>query len=128
MNLHGIASRYVSKVNPLVQAELYVNMGWIEGRGAKRIAQWAPPIIRTMQIQALDSSDTTHNDEMNTSISTHRIYVYGVLNDLTRANQLGGDKIQILTGRQAGAVFLVTSILEQWPDWVCALATLQTVP
>ena len=125
MNLHGMAARYVGSVNPLVEGQVFINTGWTGELNTKRVPTYADPITKLMQIQALETSDLEHNDALNKSGSTHKIYISGDLQGVMRANKSGGDKITMTTGTLAGFSFLVTSVLEGWPDWTCVSVTLQ---
>lgn len=128
MNLHGIVSAAVATVNPRRLGQIFISTGATQVNSGKRTPTYADPITLPMQVQALETRDLQQLDGLNKSGSTHKIYVSGSLQGLVRVNNSGGDLIKLLTGENAGRTFLVTAVLEDWPDWTCVSVTLQNDP
>ncbi|MES2866502.1 MAG: hypothetical protein V4703_07040 [Actinomycetota bacterium] len=79
------------------------------------------PITVPMQVQALEQRDLLHLDSLNIQGCTHKLYMTGRLQGLVRASRDNGDLVTLANGDR----YLVTAILEGWPDWTCAAVTLQ---
>ena len=73
------------------------------------------------QIQPLTFRDLQMIDAVNVQGTQRAIYVSGHVNGLVRIARKGGDLIITPDNR----VWLVTLVLEQWPDWVKVAVTLQ---
>lgn len=73
------------------------------------------------QVQPLSYKDIEHVDSLNIGGYRRAIYISGRLDALVRMNQKGGDLVILADG----TVWLVATVLEQWPDWVKVAATLQ---
>lgn len=73
------------------------------------------------QVQPLTYRDIEHLSGLNIQGYQRGIYINGTLDGLVRIDEKGGDLIQTPDGRW----WLVTLVLEQWPDWVKVAVTLQ---
>lgn len=124
MNLHGIVSGAIGMINPLIPISVQISTGSTTAASGKRAPSYANPVTLQGQVQPLSSKDLRQLDALNIQGSERAIYVNGILNGVVRFNQKGGDLITIVGGVNAG-VWLVTTVLEQWPDWVKVAVTLQ---
>jgi hypothetical protein len=126
MNLRGIVAGYTGAVNPQVRGLVSVatSSAVIKSDGA-RVATYAPAVESMMQVQALTTKAIAHVDALNVAGSTHSIYITGRLQGLIRAENVGGDLIQLLDGNYKGRTFYVEAVLEDWPDWTHVAASMQ---
>jgi len=120
MNLRRIANSVTTAVNPNVSVTLLKSNGYTIGPGLTQIPSYADPIVGPAQIQALDGDDLKHLDGLNLQGSIRAIYMYGLLAGVLRPDETGGDIIQI-----DGRNWLVTKVLETWPNWTKAVIVLQ---
>lgn len=120
MNLHAVASRVVGVVNPPRYGTVRISTGSTVAPGGHRTPAYR--IVRNvqMQIQELSERDLRQVNGLNVAGSTHTIYLFGRLDGLVRPDNKGGDLIEF-----DGRVWLVTALLEDWPDWCRVSVTLQ---
>jgi hypothetical protein len=120
--LHAIVAGAVGAVNPQVQATLISGQGgYTTQSDGTQVPVLAPPVTVTVQVQGLSVPDLQKLDSLNVQNSTHKVYMSGILDAANRTRVTGGDTITL----DSGEVYLVTQVLEQWPDWVAASVTLQ---
>jgi len=127
VNLHGMAAPYVAVINPHTVATLYKNTGYITGLDGKQSPEYASSAMM-IQVQSLTETDLRQLDNMNVSGSTHTIYLMGVVQTVMRADGQGGDFLTFPSPSALGGplrTWLVTAVLEQWPDWVKVAVALQ---
>ncbi len=113
MNLHSIASRVVSIVNPMTTVQWYESLGYaIVDR--VQVPLFAPHVELQAQVQALTIKDIKQIDGLNLQGSaTNSAYIYGdAVQSVVREDRKGGD-IFIFGGWE----YLVFAVLEIWPDW-----------
>lgn len=120
MNLHAIAAGVIGAVNPHTPGLVHISLGSTVGPDFRQIPAYAAPQIALMQIQSLSTKDLQQLDSLNISGSTRAIYLSGNLNGLVRPMGKGGDLVSF-----GGQVWLVTAVLEGWPDWCKVSVTLQ---
>lgn len=122
MNLHSIVARSVGAVNPLVPCSVQQSTGYTTQPNGARVPAYAPARGGVLaQVQALTTKNLHQLDSLNIAGSTHTIYLSGDLEAVQRIKNIGGDLITLANG----GLFLVTAVLERWPDWVCCSVTLQ---
>jgi hypothetical protein len=63
-------------------------------------------------------------DSLNLQGDFQAIYINGHVAGLVRPNNKGGDLITLQDGRN----YLVTTVLEDWPDWCKVAVTQQNNP
>lgn len=125
MNLHGIAGPYIAAVNPMLPGVVQISSGYTTNPDGVRVPQYRqPPSNVIAQVQALTAENLRFLEGLGVQGSTVSIYLNGELDGIVRVQNKGGDLVTIPQGRAAG-VYLVTAVLEQWPDWVKVAATLQ---
>lgn len=76
------------------------------------------------QIQPMTWRDLQQIEGLNLQGTRWKAYLHGEVDGIVRPEKKGGDLIVISTGRHQGT-WLVTQVLEQFPDWICAAITLQ---
>jgi hypothetical protein len=122
MNLHSIAAPAVAAINPLTIATLRASTGSTTAPDGKRVPSYAAPVNVACQVQSLQYNDILQLDALGIQGSKSKIYVNGRWEGIIRPDRRGGDLITMPDGR----VYLVTLVLEDWPDWCCVAVTLQT--
>lgn len=120
MDLRGIANGVSSTVNPNKTVTVLRSTGYTIGAGRKQVPSYAAPITGPAQIQALDGKDLKQLDGLNIQGTIRAIYMRGALAGVIRADQVGGDIVQI-----DGQNWLIVKVLESWPNWTKAAIALQ---
>lgn len=121
MNLHGIVSGAIGTINPNVTVSIEVSTGTTMLDDGTRVPKYASPVTVLAQIQPLTGGDLRQLESLNLQGDFQGIYISGNIDGLVRADNKGGDKITFPDGR----VYLVTTVLESWPDWTKCAVTLQ---
>ena len=119
MNLHAIASGAISAVNPMTAVTILESTGYTMD-GARQVPSYAAPVMANCQVQALSQSDLRHLDGLNIQGVDYAVFLPGRWSGVIRAKSKGGDLLQF-----RGATWLVTAVLEQWPDWTRVAVTRQ---
>lgn len=120
MNLHRIASSVISRVNPMVEAQIYRSTGPVKNPDYSTSPGFAPPVTMMVQKHALSQADIRHMDNLNIQGVLVSIWTDGNWCGINRDKQQGGDKFVI--GEE---VWLVVSVPEIWPDWTRVIACQQ---
>ena len=121
MNLHGIAARYVGAINPLLLCTLQASTGYTTNADGTQVAQYATFANVQCQVQNLTTRDLRQLDGLNIQGSSRAVYLNGNWFAVLRPGQRGGDLLTL----PDGTVYLVTAVLELWPDWAKLSVTLQ---
>ncbi len=120
MNLHAIASGAIGVVNPFVPVIIQVSTGYSTNSDRERVPTYADPVTVQGQVQALSAEDLKQLDALNIQGVKQKIYINGRVDGVVRRENKGGDLIAV-----DGKNYLVTLVLEYWPDWCCFAVTLQ---
>lgn len=123
MNLHGIVTPAISIVNPATAIKIYGSDGYGVTPEHRQVPKYRPAVIAPAQIQELTAKEIEHLDAMNIQGVRNAIYINGSLSGVIRSEKKGGDIIITPDNR----IWLVTVVLEQWPDWCKVGVTLQDV-
>src|SRR5579885_779737 len=121
MNLHAAAMGSIAAINPLVNVTVQFSTGDAVAADGKPVPSYAAPVGMQAQIQPLTARDLRQMDGINLNGTERAIYLSGALNGVVRVSGKGGDLIAF----PDGSIYLTTLVLEQWPDWVKVVATLQ---
>lgn len=130
MNLHGIASGYVSAVNPMVPCSVKISTGSTVDANYVPQPSYANPVTIMGQVQSLTYRDLQQLEGLNLQGTRRAIYLLGDVQGLVRKDNKGGDLITTPNGD----VWLVAMVLEDWlhdagnvsePGWVKVAVTLQ---
>lgn len=121
MNIHNLVRGAIGSINPDTAATLYRSSGYATSPDGKQVPQYAPPATVRAQVQDLNQRDIQHLLSLNVQGSQRVIYLNGALNGIVRVQSKGGDLVVLGNGE----VWLVTAVLEQWPDWCKVAVTLQ---
>lgn len=120
MNLHGIVAGVIGAVNPLQSLIVQVSTGYTN-TGGTRTPTFAKPVTVQGQVQSLTFSDLRQLEGLNVQGIQRAIYINGRIDGLVRSMNKGGDLITT----EDGTVWLVSHVLEYWPDWCKVAVTLQ---
>lgn len=121
MNLHQLASRAISAVNPFVRAEVRISTGYTEASDGTRTPLYGAAIPAVVQVQPLSADEMHQVDGLNIQGIKRAIYLNGRWDGLVRPDRKGGDLVTML----GGDTWLVVVVLEYWPDWCKVAVTLQ---
>ena len=121
MNLHQIASGAIGAVNPFVPISIQVSTGSSINAAGQRTPTYAPAVVKPGQLQALTFRDITQMEGLNLQGTQKAVYINGHVAGLVRVLNKGGDLITF----PDGSVWLVTLVLEHWPNWTKCAVTLQ---
>ena len=75
----------------------------------------------TCQIQQLTQGDLRRIDGLNLQGVNRAVYLNGAWSGVVRAGAEGGDLFQMVDG----TMWLVTAVIETWPDWTKIMITQQ---
>lgn len=125
MNLRKIANSVTQKVNPNIDVVWRRSTGYTTDANYRRIPSYDEKTVRG-QVQALSSTDLKHVDALNITGIMRSVHLYGDVEAINRQNQQGGDLLYF--PQTPGGVlceWLVSTVMETWPDWCRVIATLQ---
>jgi len=77
------------------------------------------------QVQPMTWGDLHMVEGLNLTGTRRKIYLSGSMDGVERVHRKGGDLVTIAIGGVDDGVYLVAQVLEQFPQWVSAAATLQ---
>lgn len=115
MNLHGIASRVISAVNPMIAITVNVSTGYTTSADGTQVPTYSP-LSTTGQVQALSGKDLRQLEGLNIQGVSEKAYLNGNYEGVFRVLGKGGDLLVF-----GGRTYLVIAVLERWPDW-CSVA------
>ena len=123
MNLHGLASGAIGVVNPFIPVVIQQSLGtYATLPDGKQVPAYAT-VNTTGQKQALTGGDVLRLNNLNVQGVTDKMYLNGNFEGLIRATGKGGDLVTF-----GGQTYLVSAVLERWPDWCCVALTMQVSP
>lgn len=120
MNLHAIASGAIGAVNPQVSIVVLQSIGYTTNPDSTRTPTYAPPVTICAQVQELTSTDLRKLDGLNLQGEHRAVYLNGAVAGIVRSAGKGGDLMKFF-----GQTWLVTQIMETWPNWCKCVVTLQ---
>lgn len=119
MNLHAIVSGVIGAVNPQRMITVWKSTGYTTADDGAQVPTYT--IVPVMgQIQELTGKDIMRLAGLNIQGVTQKAYLSGDFEGVFRALGKGGDLLKF-----GGQTYLVTVVLERWPDWVCVGLTMQ---
>lgn len=125
MNLHGMVAGYVGAINPRVPGQLLRSTGYSTDSAGKRTPTYATAQTVYAQVQAVTGKDLQQLDAINIQGVLQVAYLNGNIEGLVRVRQMGGDLLQIPQANGNVNTYLITAVLERWPDWCKVAITLQ---
>jgi len=115
MNLHGIVSGNITAVNPMINITVRISTGAAApAADGTLVPTYATPFTAIAQVQELTTRDLRQLEALNIQGSSRVIYLNGEVDAIVRLSQKGGDLITF----PDGTIWLTTSVMELWPDWV----------
>lgn len=126
MNLAAVVAPVIGAVNPPVPGVLYRYTGATKNPDYTRTASYSQTPV-TVQEQPLGPTDLRQLLAMNIQSVTRKAYLYGDIQGVNRASQLGGDMVSYsLAGTTR--YWLVTAVLETWDqDGWCSVGLTEQV-
>lgn len=125
MNLRAIVNKYTQITNKNVQIQWIQSNGYTIDDAGRRTPQTITLTIEA-QVQALSGSDLQHTDGLNINSVMRSVYMFGSAVGVVRVDKLGGDILVFPESPgQCNKNWLVTQVVETWPDWCHVLVTLQ---
>lgn len=142
MNLHDIVRGAIPQINPDRPVTVQLSVGYTVSADGRQIPEYVTAgqggigpgllalsllftvvgVALTAQIQPMTADDLKQVEGLSLNGEHAKIYLYGASHGITRSLQKGGD---LITFGDDGSIFLVTRVLEQWPDWVAVATTRQ---
>lgn len=125
MNLRSLVNRYTQVTNSNTQIQWIQSNGYVTDSAGRRAPQI---LILTVdaQIQALSATDLQHAAGLNITGVMRSVYLYGNAAGVVRVDQLGGDILVFPEiPESCNRKWLVTKVVETWPDWCHVIVTLQ---
>jgi hypothetical protein len=121
MNLHAVAVAAIATVNPVTTFKVLVSTGYQTDASGRQEPTYDVVSNVVGEIQALSPSEMQHADGMNVSTETRKVYLNGRYFGVSRIEVKGGDLLEVTksTAWPFGTLWLVTGVLEQWPNWCC---------
>lgn len=122
MNLHAIASGVLGAVNPPTSVTVKQSTGYTTAADGSQVPTYNM-ISTTGQQQALSGGDILRLNNLNVQGATTKMYLNGNYEGMFRVLGKGGDLLAF-----GGQTYLVSAVLERWPDWCCVALTMQVTP
>ncbi len=119
MNLNNIVSGAVNTINPQVAVTIQQSTGFTYGTDGTQIPTYNT-IQATGQMQSLFTADLRRLEAMNIQSVQQKLYLNGDFEGVFRVLGKGGDLVTV-----GNYTYLVTAVLERWPDWVSLGITMQ---
>ena len=124
-NVRALANKYIQVTNPNQKINWIQSNGYVTDDAGKRTPKTITLTVDA-QVQALSATDLKHIDGLNITGVMRSVYMYGNAAGVVRADQIGGD---ILVFPEApnccNKNWLITQVMETWPDWCHVIVTLQ---
>lgn len=125
MNLRGIANQTIQRVNPDQQILWQRSTGYTTDAAGRVTPTYRTDTVQA-QIQATSGKDLQHVDALNVSGVMRSVYLYGNVQGVVRADRQGGDLLCFPeTPCGPNKTWLITSVVETWPDWAHVIVVLQ---
>jgi hypothetical protein len=122
MNLHGLVRSAIGTVNPEIPVTIRSSTGYTTAPDGSQVPSYST-LATTGQRQALSGGDIMRLNNLNVQGVTEKMYLTGNYEGVFRVLSKGGDLMDF-----GGQTYLVSAVLERWPDWCCVALTLQVKP
>jgi len=125
VNLRRVANSVTTAINPNVVCEHWRSTGSATTDSFKREPTYAKAPI-AVQVQAMDDEDLKQMDSLNIQGVHRKIFANRQVAAAIRVAEKGGDLLVFEAGvLPEGTTWLVTHMLERWPNWDTFAITLQ---
>jgi hypothetical protein len=121
LNLHQIVRGNIIAVNPEVPVTIRVSTGSTTNADYSSTPTYDTVTGVWAQVQDLSADDLRQVEALNLQGSHKTIYLNGSVAGIVRDASEGGDLVTL----PDGSIWLITKVVEQWPDWCHAIMTLQ---
>jgi hypothetical protein len=124
MNLHSIASGAIGSVNQNIPITIKISNGYTTDENYIQQPQYTT--INTVgQIQPLSASDLKRLESLNIQSVDQKVFLSGNYEGIFRQLGKGGDILTFAYGNNSAQDYLVTTVLERWPEWCSLGVTMQ---
>ena len=120
MNLHRIAASATRTVTQGLPAVVKQSDGYTTDTDGSQVPAYTLTQA-TADLQALTGRDIERLNGLNVQGVTEKAYLTGNFEGVFRVLGKGGDLL-VVNGR----TYLVSAVLERWPNWCCVALTMQT--
>lgn len=120
MNLHGMAKGAVARVNPGIAITVQHSSGYTTAADGTQTPTYTQSTAQG-QVQPLSEQDLKRLEGLNAQEVTAKVFLSGDFEGVFRKLGKGGDLLE-----WGGNTYLVTAVIERWPDWTCVGVTAQT--
>jgi len=125
MNIRQLANMNTQRVNPNQTITWKQSTGYVTDAAGRRVPTYTSTPIDA-QVQPLSTSDLKHVDGLNMQGIMRSVILYGNVAGISRADQQGGDLLVFPEMPNAtNRNWLVTKVMEQWPEWCRVIVTMQ---
>lgn len=125
MNLHSAVAGAIGAINPFIPVSIQRSTGYTVAPGGKQVPSYATVPSMMGQKQPLSGSDIYRLNTLNIQGVTCKMYLNGNYEGVVRDDGQGGD---LFTFGTPAKLYLVTQVMERWPDWCCVALTMQESP
>lgn len=108
MNLHAIASPFVSAVNPLIPILVQRSTGYNTNDDGTQVPSYTDPISVIAQVQALSAGDLRQIEGLNIQGEKRAVYINGRTDGIIRQDKKGGDLITMNPGKNTWFIGIIT--------------------
>ncbi|WP_432784681.1 hypothetical protein AAEX37_01958 [Oligella sp. MSHR50489EDL] len=121
MNLRQIANSITSGVNPNIEAIMRINTGFVVDDAGEQVASFIEePVV--IQTQSLSTKDLEHLNLVAQQGQFLYAYTNGRVSALRRALGKGSERLIFKPyGENAVVEWVVTQVIESYPNWVRVL-------
>lgn len=129
INVRGIANNAIQPVNRNIVAQYLASTGYTTNAAGKRDPSFAAAVDVVIQAQAVSGSALKHIEGLNLQNVYRNVRMWGNTQGVVRPDAKGGDVLhfpQIPGG--VAQKWLVTHVLETWPEWCSVIVCLQREP
>lgn len=111
-NMHAVVRGAITTLNPDEPGTVYVSTGSTNVRGI--LTPTFTAVAAQLQFQAQAHDKVMHERALEYSSMYDTVYAYGNFTGVDRPDGKGGDVIQTTAD---GKFYLITRVLEWWPQW-----------
>jgi hypothetical protein len=117
MNLHSIASRYVSRVNAMTPATMRQSTGAYTTTPDGTRTPLFQDVPVSAQIQPISGKDLQHVEGLNLQGTLRAGFISGDWRGIVRADALGGDLLVVTGDGLHAGTWRIVYVFETWPGW-----------
>ena len=111
-NMHDDVRGAITDLNDDTPGNVYVSTGATNSRGI--LTPTFSTVAAQLQFQAQDHDKVMHERGLEYAGIYYTVYAYGNFTGIDRPDSKGGDLVQTTSD---GKFYLITRVLEWWPQW-----------